>query len=465
MHLHFLGICGTFMGSLALLARELGHQVSGSDQHVYPPMSTQLTDAGVDIMNGYEPAHLQPAPDLVIVGNAMSRGNPAVEYMLDHNLPYSSGPEFLRTQVLQKRWVLAVSGTHGKTTTTTMLTWILREAGMAPGYLIGGVPNGFDNSASLGSSDFFVIEADEYDTAFFDKRSKFVHYLPKTLIINNLEYDHADIFPTLADIQRQFHHLMRILPGVGEVIYPAGVEAVDQVLEQGCWSRRAAFGIEGSAGDVLWSCRANSDDCASFSVLHKGRVVAEVQGSMAGRHNMLNGLAAIAAAHHVGILPEVAARALSSFPGVKRRLELIVEQAGLRIYDDFAHHPTAIEETLGALRARHPQAAITAVIEPRSNTMKQGVHFARLLPSTASADAVIWANLDGAGWLDTLIHEQGAATANSQLVCLDQPGILQAIRASLATYGDQENIVVLMSNGGFGGLSGRLQNDYREPLR
>ncbi|WP_416395384.1 UDP-N-acetylmuramate:L-alanyl-gamma-D-glutamyl-meso-diaminopimelate ligase [Allohahella sp. A8] len=461
MHLHFLGICGTFMGSLALLARELGHRVSGSDQHVYPPMSTQLTEAGVDIMNGYEPAHLQPAPDLVIVGNAMSRGNPAVEYMLDHNLPYSSGPEFLRTQVLQNRWVLAVSGTHGKTTTTTMLTWILREAGMAPGYLIGGVPNGFDNSASLGSSDFFVIEADEYDTAFFDKRSKFVHYLPKTLIINNLEYDHADIFPSLADIQRQFHHLMRILPGVGEVIYPAGVEAVDQVLAKGCWSRRAAFGIEGAGEAALWTCSAKSDDCATFTVLHKGKVVAEVQGSMAGRHNMLNGLAAIAAAHHVGILPDVAARALSSFPGVKRRLELIVEQPALRIYDDFAHHPTAIEETLGALRARHPQATITAVIEPRSNTMKQGVHYDRLLPSTAVANAVVWANLDASDWLDTLVLEQGPAAANSQLVCHDQAGILDALSASLAN-GSSEHIVVLMSNGGFGGLSARLQNDYRQ---
>ena len=463
MHLHFLGICGTFMGSLALLARELGHRVSGSDQHIYPPMSTQLTDAGVEIMNGYEPSHLQPAPELVIVGNAMSRGNPAVEYMLDHNLPYSSGPEFLRTQVLQTRWVLAVSGTHGKTTTTTMLTWILREAGMAPGYLIGGVPNGFDTSASLGESDFFIIEADEYDTAFFDKRSKFVHYLPKTLIINNLEYDHADIFPSLADIQRQFHHLMRLLPGVGEVIYPAGIEAVDQVLDKGCWSRRAAFGREGSANEVLWGCRAQSDDCSSFAVLHKGRLVAEVQGSMAGRHNMLNGLAAIAAAHHVGILPEVAARALSTFPGVKRRLELIVEQPKLRIYDDFAHHPTAIEETLGALRARYPKAAITAVIEPRSNTMKQGVHVARLLPSTAAADAVIWANLDASSWLDALVREHGGTAENSQTVCHDQPGILDALNRHLVSRASEENVVVLMSNGGFGGLPARLRAGYREP--
>src|SRR5690554_1059870 len=341
MHIHILGICGTFMGSLAQLARELGHQVTGSDQNVYPPMSTQLEQAGIKLIEGFDPAQLEPAPDLVLVGNAMMRGNPAVEAVLERGLAYMSGPEWLRREVLPGKWVLAVAGTHGKTTTASLLAWILEYAGMSPGFLIGGVTQNFPVSARLGETPFFVIEADEYDSAFFDKRSKFVHYSPRTLIINNLEFDHADIFDSLADIQKQFHHLLRTVPGNGRVIYPAGVAAIDETLAKGCWSETESFGAASG-----WQAEKIHADGSRFTVLHAGDKVADVQWQLSGDHNVSNALAAMLAARHVGVTPEVSARALTEFNGIKRRMECIANVHSVRVYDDFAHHPTAIKTTL-----------------------------------------------------------------------------------------------------------------------
>ncbi len=371
MHIHILGICGTFMGSLALLARELGHRVTGSDANVYPPMSTQLEQAGIELLEGYHPEHLEPAPDLVVVGNALSRGNLEVEALLDRGLPYTSGPEWLREQVLPGKWVLAVSGTHGKTTTASMLAWILEYAGMAPGFLIGGVTQNFPHSARLGETPFFVVEADEYDSAFFDKRSKFVHYRPRTLIINNLEYDHADIFPDLAAIQRQFHHLVRTVPGSGLIISPAGERAIEDTLTQGCWSPRQTLGGD----DGEWQVRLINTDGSCFEVLHEGEPLATVNWSQSGQHNVMNGLAALIAARHVGVTPEVGARALGEFAGVKRRLELLADVHGIKVYDDFAHHPTAIKTTLAGLRAKVGDDKIIALIEPRSNIMRRTQRF------------------------------------------------------------------------------------------
>ena len=319
-HIHILGICGTFMGGIALLAREQGFQVTGSDANVYPPMSTQLAAAGITLMEGYEAAHLQPTPDCVVVGNAMTRGNPAVEYMLDAGLNYTSGPQWLAENILRGKWVLAASGTHGKTTTSSMLAWILEHAGMAPGFLIGGVPADFGLSARQGGTDFFVVEADEYDTAFFDKRSKFVHYRPRTLVINNLEFDHADIFPDLAAIQRQFHHLVRTVPSQGRIVFPAGVAAIDETLAQGCWSEQTSIAVAGAAD---WQANLLHADGSVFEVYVGDEQPVTVNWSHCGRHNVENALAAMAAAHHVGVLPEASAEALSLFRGVKRRLELL----------------------------------------------------------------------------------------------------------------------------------------------
>jgi UDP-N-acetylmuramate: L-alanyl-gamma-D-glutamyl-meso-diaminopimelate ligase len=440
MHLHILGICGTFMGGVALLARALGHRVTGSDANVYPPMSTQLEAAGIDLMQGYDAAHLQPAPDVVVVGNAMKRGIPAVEYMLDAGLPYVSGPQWLAEHLLPGRHVLAVSGTHGKTTTSSMLAWVLEDAGLAPGFLIGGVPQDFGVSARLGDGACFVVEADEYDTAFFDKRSKFVHYRPRTLVINNLEFDHADIFDDLAMIQRQFHHLVRTVPGSGLIVHPCGEPAVDAVLDMGVWTPTQ------STGDGAdWSAEWLADDGSAFRVRAPGGREAEVRWAQTGAHNVQNALSAMAAAAHLGIEPAATAASLGRFAGVKRRMELRGEVRGVRVYDDFAHHPTAIASTLHGLRRRVGGERIIAVLEPRSNTMRLGVHATALASSLDAADAVqVYApadlDWDAAAALSPLGERLRVATAVEQIVA--------AVSAE-ARAGDH---VLVMSNGGFGGI-------------
>lgn len=449
MHLHFLGICGTFMGSLAMLARELGHTVTGSDANVYPPMSTQLQQQGIVITEGYDPAQLQPPPDLVIVGNAMSRGNPAVEYLLDAGLPYTSGPQWLCDHVLPGRWVLAVAGTHGKTTTSTMLAWILECAGMQPGFLIGGVPQCFPVSARLGGSDFFVIEADEYDSAFFDKRSKFIHYRARTVILNNLEFDHADIFDDLAAIQKQFHHLVRTIPRNGLVISPADSQPLNDVLAMGCWTPVETSGMHGD-----WSAQKQADDGSIFAVSHQGEVVGTVSWEHSGDHNVSNGLAAIAAARHVGVAPQLACEALSRFAGVKRRLELLCDVQGVRVYDDFAHHPTAIDTTLAGLRRRVGDEKIIAVLEPRSNTMRMGVFREQIAPALAAADEVIFYQPPNVDWALHDVATQCRASAS----VLDS---VEAIVAHLAASTGPVHILI-MSNGGFGGLHQKLVNALQQ---
>ncbi|MFE8072721.1 UDP-N-acetylmuramate:L-alanyl-gamma-D-glutamyl-meso-diaminopimelate ligase [Marinobacteraceae bacterium S3BR75-40.1] len=448
MHIHILGICGTFMGSLALIARQLGHQVSGSDEGVYPPMSTQLEEQGIALCEGYKPEHLEPAPDLVIIGNAMSRGNPAVEYVLNRNIPYQSGPEWLAREVLQKRWVLSVAGTHGKTTTTSMLLWILEQAGFDPGYLVGGVPKDFPVSARLGSSDFFVIEADEYDSAFFDKRSKFVHYHSRTLILNNLEFDHADIFDSVEAIERQFHHLVRTVPGQGLIVRPARDTHLDNALAQGCWTPIQTTALGGESDVAPWQAELLADDGSRFVVLHNRQPVATVEWSMSGLHNVRNALAAIAAAKHVGVTPDHAVAALSRFSGVKRRMELLAEVDGIRVFDDFAHHPTAIATTLEGLRKQVGNAPILAVIEPRSNTMRLGVHQAGLLPSTEQADRVLWANLGELDWLGPLVDSGG----EKHLLGTSVEELIEMILADLPA----NTQIIFMSNGGFGGVQRKL---------
>ncbi|MFC6632787.1 UDP-N-acetylmuramate:L-alanyl-gamma-D-glutamyl-meso-diaminopimelate ligase [Microbulbifer taiwanensis] len=450
MHIHILGICGTFMGSLAQLAVAEGHRVTGSDANVYPPMSTQLQQAGIQLTEGYDPAQLEPVPDLVIIGNALSRGNPAVEAVLEQGLPYTSGAQWLCDHFLGGRWVLAVSGTHGKTTTSSMLAWILETADMQPGFLIGGVPGNFGVSARLGESPFFVVEADEYDTAFFDKRSKFVHYRPRTLVINNLEFDHADIFDDLAAIQRQFHHLVRTVPGNG-LIVAAAEESVEAVLQQGCWSEVQRFATEGADEVRLGDWRAVdiAADGSSFGVSFRGAEVARVEWDLTGLHNVRNGLAAMAAARHVGVDPKLGAQALGSFEGVKRRMECLGEVAGIRVYDDFAHHPTAIEHTLNGLRARVGDEKIIALIEPRSNTMRMGCHQHKLAQSCAGADLVLWYQPEGMNWsLGEVVHH---STVPAKIFDNIEAGVESAV--NLAEPGTH---IVVMSNGGFGGIHQRL---------
>lgn len=444
MHIHILGICGTFMGSLAVLAKALGHQVSGSDTAVYPPMSTQLAAQGIELMEGYKAAHLQPAPDLVIIGNALKRGIEAVEYVLEQGIPYTSGPAWLAEHVLRGKHVLGVAGTHGKTTTTTMLAWVLEQAGLAPGFLIGGVPLGFDASARLGAGQYFVIEADEYDSAFFDKRSKFVHYAPRTAILNNLEFDHADIFDDLRAIQKQFHHLVRTIPGGGCILYPAAEQALEETLAMGCWTptQRLSLGGEPPAD---WHAELLNADGSEFAVHCQGQPLATVRWTMTGEHSVRNGLATIAAAHHVGVDVAKAAAALSCFPGVKRRMELLGRPSGVAVYDDFAHHPTAIHTTLDGLRKQQVAANIWAIIEPRSNTMRLGVHKAHLAQSAAAADQVIWYQPPGMDWsLDEVV---AAGQGRAQLA-----RSLEAIVARIVAEAKPGDAVVVMSNGGFGGI-------------
>jgi UDP-N-acetylmuramate: L-alanyl-gamma-D-glutamyl-meso-diaminopimelate ligase len=451
LHIHILGICGTFMGSLAILAKQLGHKVTGSDQNVYPPMSTQLESQGIELIQGFDPAQFTPEPDLIVVGNAMSRGNPAIEYMLDKGLNYTSGPQWLSEHLLKDKWVLAVAGTHGKTTTSTMLAWILDQAGMKPGFLIGGVPLDFGVSARLGDSPFFVIEADEYDTSFFDKRSKFVHYHPRTLVMNNLEYDHADIFPNLAAIQTQFHHLVRIVPSNGQVIFPQKEAALQEVVDMGVWTEVAqtAISTDSQSSGVEWQARLLTDDGTQFEVLHQGEVVGVVSWGMTGQHSVSNGLAAIAAARNVGVQPCYAIEALNCFAGVKRRMELLGEVDGVKVYDDFAHHPTAIETTLQGVRAQVGHAKVIAVIEPRSNTMRLGTHQALLAESITNADAVYWFQPQGMDWsLDSIAAQSSVPStvySNTDLLIND---LVKAVEPGCH--------VVIMSNGGFEGIHQRL---------
>jgi len=446
MHIHILGICGTFMGGVARIAQALGHEVTGSDANVYPPMSTQLEEAGIRLVEGWDPAHLEPSPDVVVIGNALSRGNPVVEHVLDSGLPYTSGPQWLAENVLRGRWVLAVAGTHGKTTTASMLAWILEHAGLDPGFLIGGVPRDFGVSARAGETPFFVVEADEYDTAFFDKRSKFVHYRPRTCVLNNLEFDHADIFDDLAQIQRQFHHLVRTVPGNGLLVVPGDDANLEEVLGMGCWTPVERFSLHGEA---TWSVAEASADGSRFEVICEGEPAGTVEWPLTGGHNMANALAALAAARHAGVPPSVGVEALCRFRGVKRRMELRGEVRGVRVYDDFAHHPTAIETTLSGLRARVGKGRIIAVLEPRSNTMRAGVHAQALPGSLAQADQVLLFAPPELEWdADAVMAPLGGRCR-----VFGETGALVEAVAETAAEGDS---VLVMSNGGFENVHARI---------
>jgi UDP-N-acetylmuramate: L-alanyl-gamma-D-glutamyl-meso-diaminopimelate ligase len=439
MRIHILGICGTFMGGVAALAREMGIEVEGSDANVYPPMSDQLRALGITLQEGWSAEHLKPAPDQVVVGNALSRGNPSVEYMLDAGLPYVSGPQWLGDNVLRGREVLAVAGTHGKTTTSSLLAWLLDAAGLAPGFLIGGVPGNFGVSARLsGASSPFVIEADEYDTAFFDKRSKFVHYRPRIAILNNLEYDHADIFPDVAAIQLQFHHLVRTVPGNGRLIVNAEDARLAEVLAMGCWTPVETFGID--AGD--WRARMLEADGSAFEVSREGEAIGEVRWNLSGRHNVMNALAALAAANAAGAEPRTVLSAFAGFESVKRRMEALGQEGSVHVYDDFAHHPTAIATTLAGLRAKVGNARILVALEPRSNSMRAGAHAEALAPSLADADAVVLLQRPDLPWnaqrvIDALAGRATAAASVTELI------------AALQRQVRPDDHVVFMSNGGF----------------
>ena len=438
MKIHILGICGTFMGSLALLARQLGHQVQGCDTNVYPPMSTQLQEQGITLIEGFDPLQLNYQPDCIIIGNALTRGNPIVEFILNQKLAYTSGPQWLTEHILQPYRVLAVAGTHGKTTTSSMLAWILQYAGLNPSFLIGGIPENFGISAQLNEGKFFVIEADEYDSAFFDKRSKFIHYHPEVAILNNLEYDHADIFPDLQAIQTQFHHLVRTVPGQGLIIAPKDNATLQTVLQQGCWSPIQWLGKD-------WSYQLLAEDGSAFSVQQQDRIIGEVHWSLLGLHNVGNALSAIAAAIHIGVTASQAIAALSSFKHVKRRMQLIANHRGIKIYDDFAHHPTAISSTLQSLH-KHitKQERIIAIVEMGSNTMRSGVHDQALMAALALADQ---------SWL-YLPHEANNQLANNQKIHVfhNTEHILQQAKTTLQS-GDN---VIIMSNRSFNGLHEKL---------
>jgi UDP-N-acetylmuramate: L-alanyl-gamma-D-glutamyl-meso-diaminopimelate ligase len=442
MHIHILGICGTFMGGIAVIAQQAGHRVTGCDANVYPPMSTQLEAQGIELTEGWDPLQVKLRPDLFMIGNVVSRGNPLVEEILDRNLGYVSGPQWLYDQVIRDKWVLAVAGTHGKTTTTSMLAWLLQEGGLNPGFLIGGVPENFGVSARLTDSSFFVIEADEYETAFFDKRSKFVHYHPRTAILNNLEFDHADIFPDLASIETQFHHLVRTVPRAGLIVANGREDSMRRVLERGCWTPIETFGR-----DDGWTAGAADAD-GSFSVQLKGRETGRVYWNLLGEHNRMNALAALAAARHVGVPMKLGIEALQTFKNVKRRMEVRGVVKGITVYDDFAHHPTAIETTIAGLRSKVGDARILAVLEPRSNTMKLGVMKDTLAGSLDDAQ-LVFCYIGGIGW--------DAATAlkplGSKVMCSDDLNSLVAAIVAAANSGDH---VLVMSNGGFGGIHGKL---------
>ena len=453
MHIHILGICGTFMGGLAALAREAGHRVTGCDANVYPPMSEQLRSLDIELVEGFGPEQMAFKPDVFVVGNVVTRGNPLMEAILDAGVAYTSGPQWLADAVLPGRHVLAVAGTHGKTTTTAMLAWMLESAGLKPGFLVGGVPRNFGVSARLGQGSEprpgvagapFVIEADEYDTAFFDKRSKFVHYRPRTAILNNLEHDHADIFPDLASIETQFHHLVRTVPASGRLVVNARDEALQRVLARGCWSEVQRFGTRKEEPGGL---RARGEPHA-FDVLRGSLKIARVDWPLLGEHNQLNALAAIGAAEHVGVAPDAAAASLASFENVRRRLELRGEAAGVKVYDDFAHHPTAMRSTVNGLRRKVGLERILAVFEPRSNTMKLGAMKAQLPWALEEAD-LSFCLQGNYGWS----AQEALAPMGKQAVVADSLDKLVAQVVQAARPGDH---VLCMSNGAFGGIHGKL---------
>jgi len=446
LHIHILGICGTFMGGVAVLAKQAGHRVTGSDANVYPPMSTQLESQGIELTQGYGADQLHDGIDQVIVGNAMSRGNEAVEAMLNKGMAYNSGPQWLAENVLKNRWVLAVAGTHGKTTTSSLLAWILEYAGLNPGFLIGGVPGNFGLSARLGDDPFFVVEADEYDTAFFDKRSKFVHYHPRTAILNNLEFDHADIFEDLDAIKKQFHHLVRTIPGDGLIVSNATEENLTQVLDKGCWSQLESFADNGKAD---WLIDGVSTDGREFDIQLKGKFAGKVNSPLLGRHNRMNILAAIVAARHAGVPVAQSIAALQQFKGIKRRMEVRGEVGGITVYDDFAHHPTAITETIDGLRRAVGRAKIWAVLEPRSNTMRMGVHKEQLAASLKEADQVLMYQPEDVDWnMQTVVD----ATGESARLHTSINSIIDEIKQH-AQSGDH---VLVMSNGAFGGIHQKI---------
>lgn len=454
MRIHILGICGTFMGGIAALAREAGHEVSGSDEGVYPPMSDMLVDLGIRVFEGYDAAHLEPRPDCVIIGNALSRGNPAVEHTLDCGLRYQSGPAWLYDNVLRDRWVLAVAGTHGKTTTASLLTWILDQAGLEPGFLVGGVPQDFCRSARLGKSPYFVIEADEYDTAFFDKRSKFIHYRPKTLVLNNLEFDHADIFSDLEAIKIQFHHLLRTIAASARIIVNEHDEALRDVISRGCWTPVEGFSaIPGLA--AVWQAReVTAGQSHVFEVIHADDVVATVDWHLAGRHNIENALGGIAAAGHAGVDAGAAAAALKQFAGVRRRLETRGVVRGITVYDDFAHHPTEIAGTIAAMREKAGNQRIFAIVEPRSNSMKMGVHRAELADALQPAERVYLFRPDGLSWdLDALAQAMSPPAVVSS--------VIEELIALLVAELKPGDHALIMSNGGFGDIHDRLLDALR----
>lgn len=451
MKIHILGICGTFMGGIALLARELGHEVSGSDANVYPPMSTQLVEQGITLTEGFDPSQLEPVPDLVIIGNAMTRGNPCVEHILNHGLCYTSGPQWLSENVLQGRHVLAVSGTHGKTTTTSMLAWTLEAEGLNPGFLVGGIPENFGISARLGGMEYFVIEADEYDTAFFDKRSKFVHYHPKTLIINNIEYDHADIFADLAAIRREFHHLVRIVPGHGLIVAMGDDNEISKVLAMGCWTPVEYFG----GADSRWQAKPLQDDYSEFEIMVDNEPCGIVRWDLIGLHNAHNVLATAIAAGHAGLTTGEVCEAMSGFKNVKRRLQRLGEVNGVAIYDDFAHHPTAIRMTLEGLRNKVGKQRIIAIMEPRSNTMRMGVHGEALAKSFSEADHVIFYQPENINWD---LKQQTISLGSKREISSDIDNIVENV-VKTTKPGDQ---IVFMSNGGFGGIQQKLLKRLQE---
>jgi UDP-N-acetylmuramate: L-alanyl-gamma-D-glutamyl-meso-diaminopimelate ligase len=444
MHIHILGICGTFMGGLAALAREAGHEVTGCDANVYPPMSDQLKALGIELVEGFGAEQTAFKPDMYVIGNVVTRGNALMEAILDAGTVYTSGPQWLAEQVLPGRHVLAVAGTHGKTTTTSMLAWVLEQAGLQPGFLVGGVPLNFGVSARLGQGKTFVIEADEYDTAFFDKRSKFVHYRPRTAILNNLELDHADIFPDIGAIETQFHHLVRTVPASGRLVVNARDEALQRVLARGCWSQVQRFGTRGEEPGGL---RARGEPHA-FDVLRGSLKIGRVDWPLLGEHNQLNALAAIAAAEHVGVAPDAAAASLASFENVRRRLELRGEEAGVKVYDDFAHHPTAMRSTVNGLRRKVGLERILAVFEPRSNTMKLGAMKAQLPWAVEEAD-LSFCLQGNYGWSAA----EALAPLGKQALVADTVDKLVAMVVQAARPGDH---VLCMSNGGFGGIHGKL---------
>lgn len=449
-HIHILGICGTFMGGIAAIAKQAGYKVTGCDANVYPPMSTQLEEQGIELISGFDAAQIDLKPDVFVIGNVVSRGNPLMEAILDQGLPYISGPQWLGENVLRDKWVLAVAGTHGKTTTSSMLAWLLEDAGLNPGFLIGGVPNNFGISARLTDDPFFVIEADEYDTAFFDKRSKFVHYRPRTAILNNLEFDHADIFADLPAIQTQFHHLVRTIPHNGLIVSNAHEAALDETLAKGAWTPIARFGDANVAAD--WQIAQVGDD-DSFDVLFEGQLQGRVQWDVTGAHNRLNALAAIAAARHVGVEPKTAIDSLSRYLMPKRRMEIKGVVNGITVYDDFAHHPTAITTTVAGLRKRVGSARILAVLEPRSNTMKLGVMKAQLPDSLRDADLVFgYGATEGSSALGWDLAESLSPLGDKARAFNDLGELVHAVKAQ-AQAGDH---ILVMSNGGFGGVHQKL---------